>query len=302
MVFKKIIYVFSLIIFIIFFSKSWHSFTGGFKTDKIQPPLTMKSDLTELPLLSKEELSKILDQEYKFLDKGCQVYVFESEDGNYVIKFIRHHRYRPYFWMNIGSFIPWIKEYRDKYEFLKKERIKNNVISYKLSYEELQDLTKVVYLHLGKTNHLNKKLAVKDRFGIKSYLDLDNMHFLIQKKGKKFTTELLNSYNKKEYDKVKNFIDGYLTLLQTRCLKKIRNCDSTGFIRNMAVYEDEVIEIDVGGYKKFNYSDAKKGFQYEFMRFVKRFIRWSAKKMPPYEKYIDQKSHEILEKTLLSIS
>jgi len=296
--FKKFLCLISIIIVIIFSSTFWHLYTGGFKTDKIQPPLAVKSQFSELPLLSKEDLTKLFDQEYKFLDKGCQVYVFESEDGNYVIKFIRHHRYRPYFWMNIGSFIPWIKKYRDSYEVIKKERLKNNNNSYRMSYEELRDFTEVVYLHLGRTSHLNNKLVVKDRLGIKSYLDLDNLHFLVQKKGKKFTTELLNSYHAKDDDKVKNLIDGYLNLLQKRCLKKIRNCDSTGFIRNMAVYNEKVIEIDVGGYRKFNYPDGQKGFEYEYMRFVKRFIRWSLKKMPSYAQYIDTKSHEILARTL----
>ena len=41
-----------------------------------------------------QEMNNIFDQKFKYLSKGCQTYVFQSEDKKYVIKFIRYHRYR----------------------------------------------------------------------------------------------------------------------------------------------------------------------------------------------------------------
>lgn len=301
MLYKKFLIIFIMLILTALTCKSWHAITGGFKTDKILPPLDMRLPIAEVPAKLGEDFLKIFDQEYKFLDKGCQVYVFESADKNYVIKFIRHHKYKPYFWMNFFSFIKPVDLIRQNYAKIKKERIKNNFESYLMSYQELHDLTQVLYVHLGTTDYINKKLLIKSRFGQKSYLDLDTSHFVVQLKGKKLISELLSSYKNKDYNNVKELIDKYLVLLQKRCLKNIRNCDSTGFIRNTALFGDKVIEIDVGGYKKVDYKDKKKGFEYEYMRFAKRLKRWSTKHLPLLEKEVELKSKKILEESLKKI-
>lgn len=295
---KKTLLIIALVLSLVFIVKEWHVLSLGFKTNKIQPPLDMRSEISETPTNLPEDFLKIFDQEYKLLDKGCQVFVFESQDGKYVLKFLRHHRYKPYFWMNFWSFLKPVKTFKEHYAAVKKERIKNNFKSYLMSYDELKDLTEVVYVHIGYTDHINKKLVLRNRFGQKSYADLDKMHFIVQRKGTKLSSELLSSYKNKSFDRTRELIDGYLTLLQKRCLKKIRNCDSTGFLRNMALYDSKVIEIDVGGYRKFCYPDEKKGFEYEYMRFVKRFKRWSSKKMPLLVQYIDIKSKKILDESL----
>ena len=291
---KKACSILLILIFFTLITKGLHYFTGGFKTNKIQPPLDMRADISETPSNISGDFLKIFDQTYKFLDKGCQVYVFESADGNYVIKFLRHHRYRPYFWMNFGSFFKPIKKYKEKYAAIKKERIRNNFESYRMSFDELQELTEVLYVHIGFTDYLNKQLVIKNKFGQKSYIDLDRMHFIVQRKGKKLSSEMKRSYKSKNLEETRHLIESYLTLLQQRCLKKIRNCDSTGYLRNMALYNGKVIEIDVGGYRKFNYPDAKKGFEYEFMRFVKRFNRWTSKNMPLLQEFVEVKSKELL--------
>ena len=145
-------------IFIVsFICKGWHIVTGGFKTNKIQPPQNLRSHIAESPHLSEEKL-KIFDQEYKFLDKGCQVYVFESQDSEYVIKFLRHHKYRHHFWMTFVDPIKKLKAYKEKYIKVKRERIRKNFFSYLMSYEDLEDITQVVYVHLGNTNYINKNL------------------------------------------------------------------------------------------------------------------------------------------------
>lgn len=293
---RKVIYILALAACLTAIIKYWHITTGGFRTDKIQPPIDTKDELCELPSLSKEELSKIFDQEYRYLDKGCQVFVFESMDGNYVLKFIRHHRYKPYFWMNIGSFIPSINKHREAYAKAKKIRIKNNIQSYMMSFNELQDLTEVIYVHLGTTHHINRLLTVKSKFGTKSYLDLDRLHYVVQKKSQKLSSELLTSYRNKDYENVQNLIDQYLLLLQKRCFRKIRNCDASGFIRNMAVYKGKVIEIDAGGYRRFTSQD---DINYEFSRFEKRFNRWIAKNMPSFEEYFVKKSDEVKKQAFL---
>lgn len=294
---KKLIIILIMILSIGALAKGWHTLTGGFKTSKIIPPNDVYAETTEVFHLT-DDFLKIFDQEFHYLDKGCQVYVFESSDKNYVIKFLRHHKYKPYFWMNFTFGIKSLADYKEKYSLVKKDRIKNNFLSYLMSYDELKDITDVVYVHLGPTDYINKKLLVRDRFRQKWFLNLDDMHFVLQKKAKPLKNLLVQLYNENKIDEVKNLIDQYFDVLKNRTLRGIKNTDHSGFIRNMAFLDNKVIEIDVGGYRKVKELLTKTGFELEFTKFSKNMIRWSRKKLPLLKDYISERSHLVLNETL----
>jgi hypothetical protein len=297
---KKLLIILILIFGVSSIAKGWHVVTGGFKTSKIIPPSDVQSEITETFHLNDESL-KIFEQEFHYLDKGCQVYVFESKDQNYVIKFLRHHKYKPHFWMNFTFGIKWLSDHRESYRLVKKDRILKNFLSYLMSYDELKELTEVVYVHLGPTNYINKKLIVRDRFNQKWHLDLDHMHFVVQRKAKPLKTLLMDLYNEKKLDEAKELIDKYFAVLKKRTLKGIKNTDHSGFIRNMAFLNDKVIEIDVGGYRKVDELLTKQGFQVEFSKFSKNMIRWSKKKMPLLQNYISDRSRTVLNEALTTL-
>ncbi|MFA6502366.1 MAG: hypothetical protein WCT85_06225, partial [Parachlamydiales bacterium] len=102
--------------------KGYNLFTDGFRIDKIYPKFNEK--IQAFPL---DEIDEVFNQNYKYLSKGCQTYVFESEDGNYVIKFIRYHRYQLPLWLQV---INYNQSYKNKREFYKTKLLKDSLNSY----------------------------------------------------------------------------------------------------------------------------------------------------------------------------
>ena len=120
---KKFFAIMVFFLSIAFVAKSWHVITGGFRTNKIIPSKDCVCIPQELPE-NFEDLS-IFDQEFTYLGKGCQVYVFESKDKKYVIKFLRHHKYKPPFWTHLIDWTKGAKRYKEKVINYKKSRVIN---------------------------------------------------------------------------------------------------------------------------------------------------------------------------------
>lgn len=295
---KKIVVTLTTLLIVITIAKGWHVVTGGYRTNKIIPPKYIRCHIAELPQDIEKGFFTLFDQKFYFLDKGCQAYVFESEDKKHVIKFLRHHKYRAHFWMRFAFLSKYVNEYKKHYVESKKERIKRNFSSYILSLAELKDLTQVEYVHLDTTEHIAKKICLIDRFGQKTYVDLDKAHFVVQKKAENLQALLLKAYSEKKYDLAHNLIDKYFVLLTKRILKNVINSDRSGFIRNTALFGEDVIEIDVGGYVKNENLSTKNGFEEEYNKFAFRLNRWARRKTPHIAKYIQNKSDQVLAQTL----
>jgi hypothetical protein len=291
---KSLKFVFS---FMLLFFLTWaiiyanHKYTGGFKTCKILP-LQNSHPMGELPHLSEEE-AKIFDQEFIFLDRGCQVYVFSSLDNKYVLKLIRYHKYQPTFWMELFSFCSKGKEIKEKYKEAKKNRVKQVYKSYSMAYNELLPITEMVYVHLGKTNYLKRVLTLKNAWGQKIYLDLDNTHFIVQKRAKKFKTELVRLYEQKDFLKARDYIDQYFALIKFRSLKAIRDFDQSGFLRNKGIIDDKLVDMDVGGYLKSDLNE-NEIVNLELGKFSLKFIKWAEKNTPLLLPYLEEKTLKTL--------
>src|SRR5437868_3279127 len=65
-----------------------HKQTDGFSIYNISSNLSFREEW-EIPQET-TEAKIILAQPFYYLGKGAQSYVFESEDGNFVLKFFRH--------------------------------------------------------------------------------------------------------------------------------------------------------------------------------------------------------------------
>jgi hypothetical protein len=288
---KRIFFIFLGIFVVISISKGWHILTSGFQTNKILPPRDCICSKNELPKNLDEEFLSIFDQEYKYLGKGCQAYVFESADKKYVVKFLRHHKYKPPFWINFGVIG---KGYRERIVNYKKGRVKNAFQSYLMSYEDLKEETGVVYLHLGETNYFNRILTIRDRFLRKRFIELDKMHFVVQIRVNKLGPKLLELSRKNKILEAKVLIDGYFNVIKKRCLKGIKNVDHSGYLRNMGYIGERIFEMDLGGYRKREVILTKKGFENEFTYFAKRFKKWGKEKAPNLEGYIENRANKVL--------
>ena len=133
--------------------------TQGFRVGKME--LAFPSH-PEWDVPASPEVLAILDQPFYYIDKGSQSYVFESRDGNYVVKFFRFD-------------YPEIE--------LKVLTLFN---ACKIAYDKLRDATGLSYIHLNPTSEGLPILHCTDAIGRKSRLPLDLYRSTIHKKALPF--------------------------------------------------------------------------------------------------------------------
>lgn len=188
-----------------------------------------------------EGLEKILDQPFYYLDRGTQSYVFESADGQYVIKWFRYDRIRPsLYWRFVGLFLP------KKRRFVKKlDRMYRKIHLYEeacwLAFTHLKKETALLYIHPFITTNLNKKVQIVDPVGRKYEIDLDRTRFAIQRRAQWIDEVLMTSDNKEE------ILHSFSDLLDKRLHLLIGNKDPDIFM-NFGLLDGAVCEIDFGDY------------------------------------------------------
>ena len=190
-----------------------------------------------------------LSQSYKYLGKGAQVFAFVSQDGNYVIKFFRHHKTRHPL-EPINKFLPqkWRKRLMQTIKKRGEKRMKD-FLSYKLAFNELREETGLLYLHLNKTDSLNTHLTLFDKIGVRHFVDLDHMEFLIQKKAKPLYTALETWIENGEEEKAMKALSSLVYLLKCRRAKGIFDKDPD-LMTNFGVIGCDAIQFDIGRFKK----------------------------------------------------
>lgn len=268
-----------IFVFILVFSlvtKSWHLLTDGFRLDKINSKLIEKEHDSN----NFENIKKIFDQKFYYLSRGCQTYVFKSEDDNYVIKFIRYHRYKTPFWMKVYNLNDSYVNKREKY---KTKLLCDSINSYNFAYKYLEDETAIVYVHLNKTSFLNKKLEIRDRFNKKHLIDLDTTGFLVQKKVKCFKDVLQKNLNNPV--ELKRLTLSFLQTTKSIYLKGFNN-DDYNCIKNSGVIDNKVIHSDVGSFLQKNLKN-KEAFEKEFEHFVIYYKKWAKVNAPFLIGFVD---------------
>lgn len=281
----KVVVLFLLLIFTI---KCWINFTSSFRLDKIQ---NMHLDDFNFQCNNCSNLDSILLQKFKFLSKGRQSFVFSSEDDKYVIKFFRYHRYTLPLSIKIFSSFPIINNFSNKLDGELKDFYIETMMSYKLTYEKLQRETSTIFVHLNKTSDLNKKITIVDKFNIKHIIDLDKYGFVIQKKAKSFSKELLRLKNDK--NAFENLIASFFDNLNDIYKKNMMNNDRH-VIDNLGVIDDRVVEIDIGRFSPNNKINQKQILENEARRYTVYLKRWLMKNNPDELAFFDSQLNKLI--------
>ncbi len=223
--------------------------TDDFSTYFLIPPAELGSEwaTSEDP----ETLTALLSQKYTYLAKGKQSYVFISEDNQHVLKlfkplppFMEVPFLKKTFHIGLSK-IPFVNMILIQDSSPSYQQARNlEFRSYFNSFFLLPEETKLEYLHLALTNHLQKKLKIYDKIGVLHTIDLDSTSFLIQKKTDLLYPTLANLLKNKETDKakllLKNFVTFYFQLIE----KGIVN--PTTLEKNLGCLDLKPIQIDVG--------------------------------------------------------
>ncbi len=191
----------------------------------------------------KGELQSCLDQTFYYIGKGCQFYVFESQDGECVLKFFKHKHLRPLSWL---LKIPMPQRWRSlclaKIE-RREKRVVDLFTSCKLAYEKMPEESGLLFIHLNRSVALEKKVVLVDKLGCAHAIPIDQYEFVMQKKAiplKKFFPHIGREELPKRVEQLKR-------LILARCMVGICD-DDPAFVQNVAFLptEERAIYVDIG--------------------------------------------------------
>lgn len=288
--FKIIIWFFLGLAVIYGAGRLYYYVTDGFAVSEIssQIPYNQDFDIKPLSVEEKNQLHSILSQEFHYLGKGCQSYVFASEDGNYVIKFLKYKHFNPQKWLNFFSFIPSVRDYQLTKQETKQKNLHTIFNSWKLAYEDLKDETGLIFVHLNKSKDLNQKIVIVDKIGTKSVLDSDKYEFLVQKRTKLLSSTLENHMKKNEIDLAKKLIDKLFDMLVDEYERGYGDNDHA-LVQNTGVLLGSPIHIDVGQFiVNENFKEINMQHQEMFNK-TYRFRIWLKKRYPELHVHLSDK-------------
>lgn len=270
-------------------------FTAGFTVGNITSDFGFQPQWEVRPLSSLEEieLARALKQEYFYLGKGCQSYVFASEDGQYVIKFFKYQRYRLQPWLTYLPPLPAILKYREQKMEKKWKKLDGFVRSWKVAFENLKDETGLIFVHLNKTNHLKQSLVIHDKIGQRHVVNLDDMEFCIQRRAQLLCDFLLECKSKGDLIGAQNTIHQLLEMVLSEYSRGLADNDHA-LMQNTGIAQGKPVHIDVG---QFVINEAIKDStinQQELFTKTYKFKLWLRDNYPELGDYLENELYQIM--------
>lgn len=273
----------------------YYRLTGGFTLANITYNLPYDARWDTLPLSEEEkgQVRQILGQKFTYLGKGCQSYVFKSEDDRYVIKFFKYQRFRPQAWLDHVTFVPGMTAYRqDKIE-KKRSKLEGVFTSWKIAYEQLRPETGVLYIHLNKTGNLNQTVRLYDKMGFEHILNLDDYEFMLQKKANLLCPTLEALASEGKMNEAQALIDRLLQLIVSEYKRGYADNDHA-LMQNTGVYDTHPIHIDVGQFVRNRKIQNTSVANQELFNKTWKFQRWLDKEIPHLGTHLKKRLQEII--------
>lgn len=253
-------------------ARVYYALTDDFRLSNISYELPYNEEWqTPLPEgEQREALEGILSQKFTYLGKGAQSYAFGSQDGKYVLKFFKFKHIRPTFLINmLPPFSPF-KEMKEQKINKKAGKVYGIFKSYKIAYDHDKDNTQLIYIHLNKTKDLDLSATIVDKLGLNYHLDLDDVVFILQKRGVTLRDKLALSLNQGNVAQAAIDIRAILAMYLSEYKNGIYDRDH-GVPQNSGFIADVPFHLDPG---KFSFGD-----EFKDPNFYERDITWVALKI-----------------------
>lgn len=286
-IYRPILWVCLIIAVAYGLGRLYYKVTGGFTIGNItyELPYDSRWDIRPLTAIETRQLDDLLGQKFTYLGKGCQSYVFKSEDGKYVLKFFKYQRLRPQPWLQYLTFLPGMDKYLENKIEKKRLKLEGVFTSWKIAFEDLQPETGVVYVHLNKSHDLNKTLVIIDKMGFRHDLSIDNFEFLIQRKAKMLCATLDELMEKGDADGAKRLLSRLMDTIMSEYKRGYADNDNA-LMQNTGVLDGQPIHIDVGQFVRNNRVKNPQVYNQEIFNKTWKFRKWLAKHYPDLEEYL----------------
>ncbi|MFA6118732.1 MAG: hypothetical protein WCT85_01650 [Parachlamydiales bacterium] len=220
------------------------------------------------------EVKSILSQNFHYLTRGRECFIFESEDKKYVIKFFDATRYNSKIFFPSIPLPKFLDALRQKHYNRRITKLEFNLTSAKLAFENLKDESALVYVNTSKTDIFQNDLVITNKCKKSFSLDLNDIFFILQKKCDIF----YESYEKSQDDKHKiELLYSFLEMVDTRTKKNIIDDDLGTKRRNWGLYNDKAVTIDIGRWYFDEKLKTPKGYKKEMLKATKILRRYLEK-------------------------
>lgn len=272
--------------------KLLHDATGNFRPNKI--PLSLAEE-EKIPLASdeKNQFFSICNQKFHYLAKGHHIYAFESEDGKYILKFPRHHKFFTHFWLRLPILSESVRNRKMQVKTRHWSTIYNG---HKKAFHDLQNETGVIYVHLSKTKDLNRTVTLVDAFKREFTIDLDEAGYILQKRFSIYNEEFREALKKKDTEEIKEMFKAYFEVIASRFSRGYINKDRRGWKANYAFVKPNLAyEIDMGSFAIAK-NHSIEAYRFELKQCSRDYREWLEKNAVDYLELFDQELLKALEK------
>jgi hypothetical protein len=271
---KKLFVVVGALLLLFGVERFCHHQTGGFSLSKIS---TSEGCPEKTIALNKE----IFSQPFTFLASGAQTFAFASEDGQYVLKFFRHHRTR-HLLRPIRFLLPApLKSKMAAVEARRALRLDKDFKSYEWAATHLKEETAILEIQLEKRRgHL--PITLYDKIGVRHEINGAHYTFILQKRADPFYPTLEKWIESGDLDKARAGLASLCSLLQKRIA--LGRADKDPDLRtNFGFIGTQVVEFDAGRFR------SEKPRENEMALITHRLCLWLEERAPELAKELEER-------------
>ncbi len=153
----------------------------AFRLDKVA--LDMQEDLPEFEM---PDLSFLGGKEFHYIGHGGQAVAFASQDNCYVLKFFLKKQLHGEKRFPIPKPTHWISSHREKRQAQREQKRHRSLMkamkNYSCAYQKMREKTGIIALHLNASFGNLPQVTLKDQYGNRYPIDLNQASFVFQHK------------------------------------------------------------------------------------------------------------------------
>ncbi|MBY0529084.1 MAG: hypothetical protein K2P51_02725 [Rhabdochlamydiaceae bacterium] len=268
-----------------------HHQTHGFRLSKIQNNLCPSFNAPDP--LKKECVEKLLNQKFRYFNRGLQSFVFLSEDGTTVLKIFNNRYQRKIFLFDLLSRFPPLRSWAAQRKMSQSTKLENTFKSYEIASTELAQQTGTLYAHLTPTSHLPSSLQLLDPLNICHTIDPNVFGFVLQRKATMAYATLLELIKVQDLSTARERLKSLVQFLIVRCQQGI--ADKDPLIRtNFGFLGETPIAVDLGPFSKDPTLALPEVYRPEILRITQSLKNWLNEKEPKLVPILEQELQQQL--------
>lgn len=186
----------------------------------------------------------LLQQPFTYMGKGGQSYVFLSEDGSTVLKFLRGSKRN-----QIALRSPFLGREKKERKILEtEEKMRQTLRSYAIARDLFKEESGILATHLSRSQKIATPITLIDRSKIKHPMDPNCYPFIIQKRATLVKQTIAQLMERGEVTAAKMALRSLFSLLKLRMQRGIEDGDPN-LAKNFGFLDLEPIQIDGGSFQ-----------------------------------------------------